>query len=70
MTRGYLGPQGTGSDRVSIGYEASKTMVRCHTWDRLKPHMEREKAMLCYQWLKPECQERIKKWLSEGMHHD
>lgn len=50
--------------------EATKTMVRCQLWDRLKFHMEREWRLLPPLWLDAQCQNNIKKALQTGWLYD
>lgn len=50
--------------------EATKTMVRCQLWDRLKFHVEREWRLLPTLWLDAQCQNNIKKALQTGWLFD
>ncbi|KFM72016.1 Chromodomain Y-like protein, partial [Stegodyphus mimosarum] len=46
--------------------ETLKSMVRCHLWDKLKSHVERECRLLPPFWLDAQCQHNIKRTLQTG----
>ncbi|GBM02611.1 Chromodomain Y-like protein [Araneus ventricosus] len=50
--------------------EATKAMVRCHLWGKLKAHMDHERRLLVEHWLAPQCQENIKNVLKNGWFDD
>ncbi|XP_076334361.1 uncharacterized protein LOC143238212 isoform X2 [Tachypleus tridentatus] len=57
-------PQVVGS---TVVMEATKAMMRCHLWEKLKVTLDNEAYILPKQWLTPLCQQAIKEAIESQM---